>query len=150
DAQAIDVQLDLRYALSPLGELGKIRTHLQAAERIAARLNDEGRLALICSSLANYFQATGDLSVAVNYGHRAIELSGHSEGVAARVSATAYLSLTYQTLGDYPTGLRYARDNIEGLTGEILTERFGMSLLPAVYSRNSAARCCAEMGQFDA
>jgi class 3 adenylate cyclase/tetratricopeptide (TPR) repeat protein len=150
DAQAIEVRLDLRYALSPLGEFGPILKHLQDAERVAQGLGDDRRLGLVCSSLANYFQATGHLARAVEYGHRALGLASVCDDVPSQVSATAYLSLTYQTLGEYDTAIHFARQNIERLTGQLIRERFGMSLLPAVYSRNALARSYAETGEFAA
>jgi hypothetical protein len=51
--QAIDLRLELRNALLPLGEHARILDHLHAAETLAERLNDPQRLGWIACYLCN-------------------------------------------------------------------------------------------------
>jgi tetratricopeptide (TPR) repeat protein len=146
--QALDLHLDLRYALSPLGEFRRILECLGEAEKLAQELADQRRLARITSYLSNHFQVIGELDRAVEYGERALRMAAQEDDLATQVVARSYLSLAYQTLGLYPRATVLARENLEilGRAGE--REWFGMALLPAVYSRTALVRALAETGEF--
>jgi tetratricopeptide (TPR) repeat protein len=145
---AIDVRLDLRYALSPLGRFQRILDCLRDAEELAVGLRDQRRLGLVSASLANYFQVLGHLERAVQSGQRALAIAIEQRDRATQIAATAYLSMTYQTLGDYPRGIDLARQNLAVLTGETSRKMFGMPVLPAVYTRTALTRGLAEIGEF--
>ena len=145
---AIDVRLDLRYALSPLGQYPRMLECLREAEDIAQGLGDDRRLGRITSYLANYYQVMGDNVDAIRYGERALEIAVKEDDVATQVVARSYLSLAWQTLGDYPRGIRFARANLAALGEAREQEWFGMALLPSVYTRTSLARSLAEIGEF--
>ena len=51
-------------------------------------------------------------------------------------------------LGDYPQAIDLLRQNLVALEGALLRERFGLSGLPSVMSRDILARCLAEVGAF--
>ena len=51
-------------------------------------------------------------------------------------------------LGDYPQAIDLLRQNLVSLEGALLRERFGLSGLPSVMSRDMLARCLAEVGAF--
>ena len=145
---AIDVRLDLRYALSPLGQFSRMLECLREAEKIALELGDDRRLGRIASYLANYHQVMGDNKAAIRHGERALQVALKQDDLATQVVARSYLSLASQTLGAYPRAIEFARANLAALgeTGE--QEWFGMALLPAVYTRTSLARSLAETGEF--
>ena len=145
---AIDVRLDLRYALSPLGQYPRMLECLREAEDIAQGLGDDRRLGRIASYLANYYQVMGDNEGAVRYGERALAIAVKEDDLATQIVARSYLSLAWQTLGAYPRGIRFARDNLAALGETREQEWFGMALLPAVYTRTSLARSLAEIGEF--
>ena len=147
--QAIDLRLELRYALSPLGEFRRLLECLSEAETLAQELGDQHRLGRIASYLANYFQVVGELPRAIEYGQRALEVAAGQGDVATQVVARSYLSLAYQTLGDYPRGIALARENLAVLHRVGERERFGMAALPAVYSRTALVRALAETGEFE-
>jgi tetratricopeptide (TPR) repeat protein len=145
---AVDLRLDLRYALTPLGHFTRIHEVLREAEQLAIELGDRRRLGIVSSFLTNYLQVMGDLEGAVEYGQRALEIATSQGDVGVQVVATAYLSLSYQTLGDLPRAIGYARRNIERLQAPEARGRFGMAILPAVYSRTALVRALADVGEF--
>jgi tetratricopeptide (TPR) repeat protein len=53
-------------------------------------------------------------------------------------------------LGDYPQAIDLLRQNVVALDGALSQERFGLSRLPSVTSRDILARCLAESGAFTA
>jgi class 3 adenylate cyclase/tetratricopeptide (TPR) repeat protein len=145
---AIDVRLDLRAALSPLGQFPRMLECLREAEKIAQGLSDDRRLGRIASYLANYYQVMGDNEGAIRYGERALEIALREDDLATQVVARSYLSLACQTLGAYPRGIEFARANLAALGETREQEWFGMAILPSVYTRTSVARSLAEIGDF--
>jgi len=102
----------------------------------------------VSASLANYFQVLGHLDRAVESGQRALAIAVEQRDRATQVAATAYLSLTYQTLGEYSQGIALARQTLGLLAGDASRQMLGMPLLPAVYVRTSLSRGLAETGDF--
>ena len=91
--RGIDLRLDLRYSLSPLGDFGRMLDHLTEAEQLAAALGDRRRLGLVASFLTNYFNVMLDLERAIEYGERAVAIASeiHDTTVA---DARQYLPRT--------------------------------------------------------
>jgi class 3 adenylate cyclase/tetratricopeptide (TPR) repeat protein len=147
-AQAIDIRLDLRSALSPLGEFGRLLTCLQEAERLATEAGDDRRLGRIASYLANFFQVAGDLARAIEYGHRAVAMGHQAGDTGIQVVARCSLALCYQTLGSYRPAVDLARHNLSALAGGLEQEWLGMAMPPAVYTHATLVRALAELGEF--
>src|SRR5713101_5986604 len=57
--QAIDVRFDLRNALFPLAEFGRIEGYLREAEILARTLDDQRRLGWVLTYMSGYHSATG-------------------------------------------------------------------------------------------
>jgi class 3 adenylate cyclase/tetratricopeptide (TPR) repeat protein len=146
--QAVELRLDLRAALSPLGEFGPMIRYLQEAEALARKLPDPGHLGLVSAFLANYFILQGQTDRALECGRRALEIGAAKSDRALRVLANASIATIQLTLGDYTGGIGLAERNLELLTGGAEYDRFGMGPLPSVYSRVILALSHAELGQF--
>ncbi|MGH7314735.1 MAG: AAA family ATPase [Candidatus Rokuibacteriota bacterium] len=145
--QAIDIRLDLRRALVPLGEREPIREHLQTAERLAADLDDRPRLAWIAYSMAHYHYMSHDQERAVEAGQRALTLAGGTDP-ALQVAVNMVLGYALHTMGEYRQGIAVLRRNIETLSGDLIRQRFGLPVVPAVTCRERLVRCLAEVGEF--
>ena len=63
---------------------------------------------------------------------------------------STFLALAHHTLAEYPAAIELARRNTVTLTPERELDRYGMALLPSVYSRVVLAWSLAETGEFDA
>ena len=146
--QAIDLRLELRNALVPLGRFSRVLEVLREAETLAVGLEDQRRLGLVNSFLTNYFQVTGDPEGGIGYGQRALAIALACDDFATEVVATAFLASAHQTLGDYPHAIEFGRRSIKALQGELAYQRFGMANLPSVYSRTTLVRSLAELGEF--
>jgi class 3 adenylate cyclase/tetratricopeptide (TPR) repeat protein len=70
-AQAIDLRFDLRLALVPLGEYGRIFDSLRDAERLAEALGDQRRLGWAAALMINHFHMRGDYDGALVSSQRA-------------------------------------------------------------------------------
>ena len=158
--QALDLRLDLRHALFPLGEFGWMLDHLREAETLAATLGDQRRQRQVTSYMTQDFRAwgianlqllMGDHDRAVASGQRALALATTTGDFARQVMANYLLGEACHALGDYRQALDFMRKNVESLGGDLVRERFsrlGFAGLPSVFSRAYVVRCCAELGAF--
>ncbi len=147
--RAIDLRLDLRHALAPLGNSERTLALLREAETLATALDDPHRLGSISASMVQYLLNPGDYEHAVGAGQRALALAAASGDVSTRLAANIFLSRAYYSLGDYRRAIDCLRQNVTFLTGELVRERLvGLPGLPAVISRSSLAWCLAEVGAF--
>jgi tetratricopeptide (TPR) repeat protein len=146
--QGIDMRLDLRASLSPLGDFGRMLDYMTEAERLAETLGDRRRLGLITSLLANYFNVMLDLERAIEYGERAVAISSELHDTTVMTLANNFLGLARYSMGEFPAAIELARRNVALLQGDLARERFGLAILPAVYSRTVLAWSLAELGNF--
>ena len=146
---AIDLRLDLRSSLSPLAEFARMQDHLQEAERLAEAAGDRRRQGLVAAFLTNFYTVMLELRRAIEYGQRAVAIAGDVSDVEVQVLAHTFLGLARYGQGDYRAAVELARRNVIVLRGDLVRERYGMAVLPAVYSRTVLVWSLAELGEFD-
>lgn len=146
--QAIDLRLELRSALYPLAEYGRIRGYLLEAEKLAQELGDQSRLGWVSAYMSSLYLTTG------GHADAARALAERSEAIAEalgenrlQVAAQYYLAWASYISGDYLRTESVCRTIIGSLTGDRRQERFGI-VLPVVQSRVYLARALAERGSF--
>src|SRR5262249_19952714 len=116
--QAIDVRLDLRNVLFPLGEHARIFDHLRAAEALAERLDDPQRFGWIAGYLCMSFSALNEYNRAIAAGQRALALATTCGAFDVQVVALTYLGGAYYAVGDFRQALDAFRRVMALLTGE--------------------------------
>jgi tetratricopeptide (TPR) repeat protein len=146
--QAIDLRLDLRSALFPLGELGRVLVSLQEAAALAEALGDQHRLGQVSAALAIHFSQVGAPDHALTCGQRALAIAVNLGDVGLTVTAQQQLGQTYRSLGDYRRAVECFQKNVACLHGEILRECFGLYGLASVVSRSFLTYSLAECGAF--
>jgi class 3 adenylate cyclase/tetratricopeptide (TPR) repeat protein len=147
-AQAIDLRFDLRLALVPLGEYGRIFDSLRDAERLAEALGDQRRLGWAAALMINFFHMRGDYEHGLASGQRARAIATALGDLALQVETHFHLGHVYHALGDYRQASDVLRWNVAALTGELLQERLSLPGLASVLSRNWLVRCLVELGAF--
>ena len=113
--QAIDIQLGLRNALVPLGELKRAMDGLRKAETEAVAIDDHRRLAKINIWRTNALTLQGDLEDAIRYGRRAVDIAGDVGDRSLLVWAQYVLGEAYLVYGRFPQAtetLRHLSDAI--------------------------------------
>jgi predicted ATPase len=145
----IDVRLQLRSSLMPLGRMQETRQYLLGAQSLAEQLSDRERLARVYSYLCQYFTVTFDARAAIEWGERAVELASEAGNLGLQVSSSFLLAETLYSLGEFKRSAALLGQNIQLLEGASTLERFGMTGFPASLSRGLLARCLAELGEFD-
>ena len=147
--EAVDLHVDLRTALLPLGEHERIFSHLRRAESLAASLDDPVRLGRVCTYLTNYFFITGDVDRALEHGQRALALSQRSNDFALQAEAKLRLGQVHHALGDYREAAAILASPLAALPPALRLERFGLPLVFAVGCRSWLIRALTELGRFE-
>jgi predicted ATPase/class 3 adenylate cyclase len=148
--QAIDLRLDLRRSLWPLGRFEEVLEYLREAEALAGTLDDQQRLGWVSVYMAPYFlRATDSPDQAAEFGRRALAIAATVGDFGLQVVANFYTGLAYCfALGDYRQAIELFRRNVESLKGDLIHERFGQPYLLSVASCAFLAMNHAELGDF--
>jgi predicted ATPase/class 3 adenylate cyclase len=147
--QAIDLRFDLRNALHPLNEVGRILNHLRQAEPLAEALGDQRRLGHLAGYLSVCLRHQGHIDEALASAQRALAIGTALGDVSLQVTANSFLGEAYLwVLNDYRQAVEAYRRNVEILHGALLRERFGTTNVQSVVARAQVARCLAELGAF--
>ena len=146
--QAIDVRLELRSALHPLGEFERIFVTLRQAEKLANGLGDQRREGRVLSYLAQSLRLSGDYQQAIDAGERAVALANAFGDLGIQAPANFHLGQTFFHLGDHRRAAEYYENNIRTLDGELAKDRLGMAGIPVVFSCGHLSWSLAELGQF--
>jgi tetratricopeptide (TPR) repeat protein len=137
---AIDIHIDTRNALNPLGDRARMGNHLQEAELLARSLGDQHRLARIANFMMWQWRVAGDYDAAIKYGQEALAIARTLGDRSIEVAATWYLGHTLFARGEYGQAAKLLERNI-GLKGKMRAERFGTEF--------SLAIAFAQLGRFD-
>ena len=146
--QAVDLHLDLRHSLFPLGELDQVLGHLREAERLATRLGDQRRLAMALTLLGNLISMTGHSAEATTVAQQALDVADSLRDLRLQVRATYTLGVGYDNSGHYRQAEEALGTVVGWLEGPQTRENFGLPGLPVVTSRAFLAGALGEQGKF--
>jgi tetratricopeptide (TPR) repeat protein len=147
--RAIDLRLDLRQALFPLGELARALGYLREAERLARTLDDPRRLGWVSAYMCGHHLHTGSHVAEVRTLAQRVETISERLGDGGLyIAAQYYLTASYLS-GDYRTTERACRTLMQSLPDQRTRERFGLVVSPAVMARATFSCALAERGEFD-
>jgi class 3 adenylate cyclase/tetratricopeptide (TPR) repeat protein len=148
--QAVDPRFDLRNALFPLAEFGRIEGYLREAEALAGKLDDQRRLGWVSTYMASHHALTGGDAAQVHTFAQRVEAIAETLGdVPLQVVAQYFLATACIISGDYRGTEDLCRKLMQSLQGERTREQYGVAVFPAVLSRAHLARALAERGMFD-
>ncbi len=147
--QAIDIRVDLRNALYPLAEYGRIEGYLREAEYLARALGDQRRLGWALAYTSSLYLTTGGHAAeARTLGQRADAIAEALGDAPLHIAAQYYVAWACYISGDYRRTDEICRNMMRSLQGDRARERFGV-VFPAIQSRVYLARTLAECGAFD-
>jgi class 3 adenylate cyclase/tetratricopeptide (TPR) repeat protein len=136
----IDLHIDLRNALAPLGEWAPMGEHLHQAEGLARTLGDPPRLGRIAIFMVLQCLLTGDHAEAVRFGQEALSLAHTLGDRTLEVPATSMLGLTHLARGEFSDAATLLERNV-ALEGDLRTERFGTPVIQLALSEASLPTC---------
>jgi class 3 adenylate cyclase/tetratricopeptide (TPR) repeat protein len=146
--QGIDIRFDLRNALLALGEFEKILAFLREAEALAESLDDQRRLGRVSSYMTVHFSRAGDYDHAGEAAKRALAISEALGDSSLALVANQYLGLVYYAMGRHRRATELLTKNVAALGADLVHDRFGQLILPAVQSRAWLICSHAELGEF--
>src|SRR3989441_265986 len=144
----IDIRLDLRNALLPLGDRARMGEHLHEAEVLARTLGDQHRLARIAAFTANQCLNTGDYDESVRFGQEALSIARTLSDRSIEVVATSYLGWTHAARGEFSEAATLLERNV-ALEGDLRYERFGAPAIQSAVSGAQLADVLSQLGRFD-
>jgi class 3 adenylate cyclase/tetratricopeptide (TPR) repeat protein len=144
----IDIHIDLRHALVPLGELARMGEHLHAAEGLARTLGDPPRLGRIAALMVTQCNYTGDYDAAVRFGEEALSIARALGDHSIEVPATTFLGITHLARGEFSDAATVLEWNV-ALEGDLRYERFGSPAIQSAFSGAVLAHVFSELGRFD-
>jgi class 3 adenylate cyclase/tetratricopeptide (TPR) repeat protein len=145
----IDIQLDLRNALLPLGERARMREHLREAEGLARALGDQHRLGRIATFMVNQCLTTGDYDEAVRFGQEGLTIGRTLGDRSIEMVAASFLGIAHAARGEFSDAATFLERNVVALKGDLRYERFGGAAIQSAYSGAYLTDALSELGRFD-
>jgi tetratricopeptide (TPR) repeat protein len=145
--RAMDVRLDLRNALVPLGETARIAERLREAERIAIAAGDQRRLGRIACYMTVVSWRQGEYGHAISWGHRALTTAQALGDLSLEVETNFYFGQLYFSKGEYDRSLEFLAKNLAPLPA--MPQGRPIFYMSSVTSRLFSVLCYAERGEFD-
>jgi tetratricopeptide (TPR) repeat protein len=145
---AIDLRLELRAALTPLGEFRRALDYLREAETLVTDLGDQRRLGWVVANMIFPLEALGEHDQAMEAGRQALVIADDLQDVPLQAESRFYVSIVHRDRGEYRRAIELLRWNVETLQGDLI--RFGTPGVASVMSRTWLAWCHAELGEFAA
>src|SRR5262249_21750496 len=123
---AVDLRIELRHALTPLGEVDGILRHLHAAEAGASSSGDRRRLGPVLSLQTNGFFSLGDHDRAIACGHRALAIARELDDLPMAIAAEQFVGRALHAQGSYRAAIDIFRRVAASLAGERATQNLGL------------------------
>ena len=154
DDRDVDVRIELRQSLYPMGRFADLARHLREAERIADKLDDRPRLARVAAYLSNHAWITGDLSQALAFGERALALAEAVASAGLAIEANFRLGQVHWSLGRYDDAVTLFERCGTAKEPQGIEARYGPSGWPTEFglaelSLYYIAAPLTELGRFD-
>jgi len=146
---AIDLLLDMRNALVPLGRHRRLVEVLRSAHELATAIGDERRLARIESFMSNYYGNVGRSQLALEAAERALALGEKLGEPDILIMAALSVGEIQRTLGNYPRARDFLTRVVDMIPPAEVQRAHGQVGLPAVRARSHLAWTLAEMGEFE-
>jgi tetratricopeptide (TPR) repeat protein len=145
---SIDVRLDLRPSLLPLGVQERMSEHLIEAESLAVSLGDKWRLGRVYADMTAHYAQFGENDRAVDPGERALAIATELDDFALQVMVHDRLAGAYHGLGNYRRAIDLSNRSLQLLEDKPVGERFGLTGVASVVTRIRLISPFAELGEF--
>jgi class 3 adenylate cyclase/tetratricopeptide (TPR) repeat protein len=143
----IDIRIEIRNALYPLGDRARMLQHLQAAEVLARSLGDRHRLGRIATCMMPHWRVTGDYDTVLKFGQEALAIARAIGDSSIEVVATSYLGDTHLGRGEYSEAAKLLERSV-GLADKLRADHLETPAM-AAFSESLLAVALAQLGRFD-
>ena len=146
---ALDLRIDLRHALTPLGQVRRTLHHLEAAEQLATELNDRSKLGRVFSFTANCLVLLGHYEEALTTGARALGIAREIGDQRLELMTYLYVARATRSLGRYSAAIATYREVARGMDDRLADDFLILRAKPESSVRSQLAVTLAEVGDFD-
>jgi transcriptional regulator with AAA-type ATPase domain/tetratricopeptide (TPR) repeat protein len=148
-ADAADLHIAMRNALTLLAQHERALHHLREAQALAERIGDRRRLGRALSFQANALFLMGQNDGAIAAGERARALAEELGDTALRTTTDMYVGRAHLHLGQYPRAIEIFGDIVAALGGDLAREHLGSPVLPSVFARAHLVEALSATGRFE-
>ena len=148
--QAIDLRLDLRFALWRLGEWGQVLNYLHEAESLAENLGDQYRLGQILYNIADGYRIRGGYEQAYLAAQCAFGFAEALGDLSLQIETRAVMGQIQYHLGDYSRAIELLQQSITDLANEPTAEQDHTPDALPVWQQSWLLLCLAQEGAFQA
>jgi predicted ATPase/class 3 adenylate cyclase len=145
----MDVRLEMRTALWPLGRHEELAKRVREAGVVAEQVGDIARLANVHNYLTAHYWRAGEHRQAIEHGEKGIALAERAGDFSIRVTTMHHLGHAIMARGEFTRQVELHRHVVKELTGPVAYQRHGMAGFPAAITRGFLAWGLAELGEFD-
>jgi class 3 adenylate cyclase/tetratricopeptide (TPR) repeat protein len=145
---SIDLRLDLRNALVPVGDEARMGDQVREAEVLARKLGDQRRLGRIATFMVIQCLNTGRYDQGVRFGQEALSIGRTLGDRAIEVVGTTFLGRMHTVRGELSAAAILLERNA-ALAGDLRSERFGSPAIQSAQSGGLLADVLAQLGRFD-
>jgi class 3 adenylate cyclase/tetratricopeptide (TPR) repeat protein len=147
-AESLDLRFDLRNALVPLGEGGRMGALLDEARALAEAIGDQHRLGRALTYQVLQFWQAGDYAAALQASRRALAIGESLANESLQVVAELYLGRTYLARGECQEAVQHCEAAVNLIPETMVQERFGQAAIPASFVGNTLAIALGALGRF--
>jgi len=115
---AVDLRLELAFALAQSARYGDILQRMKEAEPLVESLNDRTRLGQVLLRMSQALRLTGDYDNALRVGHRAVAAADDLSDPLLRSGTRHRLGQIYFSMGEYRRAVELLRESVD-LLGEL-------------------------------
>jgi tetratricopeptide (TPR) repeat protein len=145
----MDVRLEMRTALWPLGRHDELAKRVREAGVLAEQVGDIARLASVHNYLTAHYWRAGEHDQAIEHGEKGIALAERAGDFSVRVTTMHHLGHALMARGEFTREVEIHRKVVKELTGPVAYQHHGMSGFPSAITRGFLAWGLAELGEFD-
>ena len=146
--QAIDLRLDSRAVLAPLGRYGQILEYMREAETFATELGDRRRLGLVLADLGARFRNVGDHERALEASRHAVDIAIELGDASLQIEAKYRLAQVYFALGDLVRSSSIFLETVQALADEGTARGAPLPDFFAAWPRAWLGLALSQMGRF--
>ncbi len=147
-ALAIDLRLDLRTALTPLGHYREILALLREAEKLAGDLHDDRRLGHVVADTSARLRNIGDHAGALEAGRRACAIAARLGDRDLQFETSYRLAQAHFAVGDFVRSVDLLRQTLGTFGDGPMPEASRLPAYLAAWPRAWLALGLANLGQF--
>jgi len=146
--EAIDLRLDSRAALAPLGQYGQILDRMREAESLARELGDRRRLGLVLADIGARLRNVGDHPRALEASQQARDIAIELGDTGLEIEAKYRLAQAHFAVGDLAQAGSLFRETAEALADERVAHRAGLPPFFAAWSQAWLGSVFSHLGRF--